>query len=224
MKRHEAAIVVLTNHEHKGGGTGFQLNFGSHQFTITNAHVCEMAGKDHQLEAASPLLPFTPIKILAKSPYTDLCILEPVKSLPALDLRFGDFNKGDKLEIWGHPRLRPLEKAKGKVIVKSHVIDVMLDFIYTIEQERACRQPKNEIIPSLFGPACIEHVRAQETSAQIEPGNSGSPVFDEAGKVGGVAFAGAVGANDHANGEIVPWASLYIFLMNYTQQYVDLTH
>lgn len=226
-RRTAESIVILTNDLHRGGGTGFELQYGKRQFTVTNDHVCGIATEDGTMMAHSPFLD-TPVRVhvLARSSYTDLCILEPIKELPALKLRLGDLKKGDKVAIWGHPLLHPLKTTYGRVLVASHFIDVVMGTVFTKADAKQCQGHKNYIREGWFGlPFCFEHVRAQWVSARIQPGSSGSPMLDEKGRVAGVAFAGV--QSDHPDGgygEVIPWASLYIFLANYTQVYVGLTN
>lgn len=219
-----SSIVMLTNAQHTSGGTGFEVRYGNKDFTVSNAHVCEMGYKDGYLRASGVGFKDLKIKILKQSPDTDLCLLEPIKLLPKLQLRKNEFKKGDQISIWGHPRLRPLEISKGKVTIESHVISVSAGIIFNKEEEDRCRFPKNHIVSGWFGmfKICIETVRAQLTSARIEPGNSGSPVLDQDMQVGGVAFAGLARTDGKAEAEIIPWASLYLFLARYTNVYIGL--
>jgi S1-C subfamily serine protease len=220
-RRMAESIFILTNGV-SGGGTAFQLQYGNHQFTVTNSHVCALS-KDGFLEVRSPYTDIQRIHILADSPFSDLCLLEPVKELPPLQLGIGNLQVGDGVHVWGHPRLTPLKKTDGKVTQDVHWDTVGLDYIFTHEDAKKCQQPKNLIMPGFF-PVCMEHVKAQTASALIQPGSSGSPVFDDKGKVRGVEFAAyATGGRGGDPGDLVPWSSLYIFLMGYTQEVVDLT-
>jgi Trypsin-like peptidase domain len=215
-----ASIVMLTNDAKTSGGTGFELNYGSHQFTVSNAHVCELAKiNGGYLLASNPYMFDTKLKVIEQSNTTDLCLLEPIRGLPKLDLRFGEFKKDSTIYMWGHPSLRPLEIAKGLIINPSHIVKVLVGYILTKKDYRDCKKPKNKIEKGWFFDECTEVVRSQMVRIHIETGNSGSPVIDETGRVGGVAFASDP---DETMAEIIPWASLYLFLMDYTHELVGL--
>ena len=214
-----ASIVMLLNPAKNAGGTGFELNYGNKQFTVTNAHVCQAGVKEGYMIARSRYLPDTELKILQISDKTDLCLLEPLSGLPKLNLRFGNFKKDTSIEVWGHPHLRPLEISHGKVTDPDHKVQVFLDYILTKKDRKECSKPKNKIEHDFMFDVCTEVVKAQQTNAHIEPGNSGSPVLDSNGRVGGVAFAADY---DGTIAEIIPWSSLYLFLMDYTHELVGL--
>ncbi len=192
-----------------GGGTGFQVLYKGHQVTMTNDHVCGIARTGGVLLGDSPYAPIHALHILVRSPDTDLCILTPMPELPPLHLGPSEFKTGDALTVLGHPKLRPLEASHGHATHISE-IDVLLNLIQTEADKNACTLPKNRIIDVFFGFAlgCAAHVRAQETTAHIEPGNSGSPVINRAGQVKGVAFA----AGGDGKAAIIPLRNIMQFL------------
>lgn len=191
-----------------GGGTGFQVMMNGKQYTLTNDHVCALAQHGF-LIGDSQYVAIQGLKVLLHSPDTDLCLLAPMKGLPALELGNRDFGKGERLTILGHPALRPLEASHGRAALTTFM-DVMIGIITSSQEARQCTLPKNRIVDLLFGLiyACVIHVEGQDTSAKIEPGSSGSPVVDSRGDVRGVAFA-----SDNAThrGAIIPFHSIRQF-------------
>ncbi len=137
-----------------GSCTGFELKTpDGTQVTVTNKHCCE-AGitnafvNDHIL----------PLNILSVAPTTDLCILQGIGNLPALDLADEAPQNGDDLTVIGYGLGFGPTTSNGKFV--QVIAGDMLD---------------------VYG--------AYYLTAQILPGNSGSPVLNSRGQVVGVAFA-----------------------------------
>lgn len=210
----EKTILRLMGPRFNGGGTGFEIIYHGHQYTMTNAHVCELGADEGYLVALSNWAPLYRLKIIAESPLTDLCLLSPVPYLPALTLGNGDLRNGDLVYVLGHPFLNPLTKTSGETVNESHFIDVELFEIGSKAEEAHCSLPKHRIISQFFGLSliCTEHLRSQLITAEIHPGSSGSPVFDSRGYVRGVVFASQTSGELANQAEIVPWSELNSFL------------
>ena len=197
--RHKVGTRVFTMKPHDkypGGGTGFQVEAASGKsFVITNDHVCEVSTDKQTMVAIDESGNSYKLKILQKSDYSDLCILEGVPNLSGLKLG-SNVSLGDIVEAVGHPSLLPLTTAKGEVIAVTDVDilhawikeDIYMDGI----DESECSKPKNEITRSGGGRlACLDITKgAYQTNMVIRPGSSGSPVVNSWGNVVGVAFAG----------------------------------
>lgn len=208
------SVVYVTNKEGTSGGTGFHVRAKSgEKYLVTNAHVCEGIEKDGEVyvRLATEDLPI-PRHVLQKSPTTDLCLVEALPQAKPVEMAESDPGAGDLLTAIGHPKLFQMTETSGLVIGPRKI--TMLDRLIPLPGE--CDEPKHERkeIDILFFkvPACLIHLDAIQTTVVILPGSSGSPLFDEAGKVRGVAF----GADSNDNwAAIVPVSDLREFLEHY---------
>lgn len=169
------------------GGTGFLLKVpGSKDgkvVLITNRHICDISSTMDAAEVFATGMSadgfwlvnqgrfYTGIKIKA-SDETDLCAIEPSAELLANHSSYEVSEKairaGDKVTIYGHPRLLPLTAYSGAIT------NVMLE-------------PLN----MSYGPFnATQKMYIGRLNFQIFGGNSGSPIVDrKTNKVAGVAFA-----------------------------------
>lgn len=177
------SIVELTPLENEqSGATGFELQLPTgRQVTVTNAHVCLLAGPNGQLRAHFENGQARPIRVLEISDKTDLCVMEGIPALPPL-MMAGQFSRFNRIFVLGHPYLHPLTLSMGYPTSYTG-IDVQADL-----SAEACTGEMYHVDP--FEGGCIESVVAFESSAVIYPGNSGSPVMNGSGEVVGVMFAG----------------------------------
>jgi serine protease Do len=203
------SVVRLFGTQSHGGGTGFLVSHMKHTYILTNDHVCGMADENGRILVDSPFTELQFTHIIAHSKDADLCVLAPIHGLPALTLSKREFRRHEGITVLGHPRLGALYPSHGRII-RTSMADVPIKFIQTDEDMKACSLPKNRIIHNiLFGDMCSLHVRAQETTAHVQPGNSGSPVLDDSGHVAGVVFAGTRSGNES---DIVPLKEIRRFL------------
>jgi S1-C subfamily serine protease len=192
--------VVRGAYNARGGGTGFAIKAPSGQsYVMTNDHVCAGSQDGINMFVHDDTGVGIPRRILEKSVYTDLCILEGMPGVEGLELT-SEPDLGQQLYVVGHPKLMPLTVSKGSLIGEEDVI-VPLGLV---KDKSECSQPKHVMIPLISlifgidpgpdytGPSlCAEKIKgAYLTNVIIQPGNSGSPVVDAFGNVVAVAFAG----------------------------------
>lgn len=201
-----------------GGGTGFQVKAPSgKKYLLTNAHVCEHTqdanGNVHIWFSNDT---FIERKVIEISGSTDLCLVEPLPGDAALELA-GYIEKGDSVNVVGHPRLQPLTVSQGEYI-GPETVQILAGIVGFDIEEKDCHKPKNQLldVETFFGPlkVCLVTIEAEKTTAIILGGNSGSPVVNTWGNVVGVMFAspGPEGSNW---GDMISLRDIRQFLRSY---------
>jgi S1-C subfamily serine protease len=196
---------ILSPRSLRSGGTGFAVKAPSgNVYTLTNAHVCQLAENGVMVAEREGALYAT--SVINVSATTDLCLLNQVK--PSEGLELGDSaSLHERLYIVGHPYLNPITISAGYTHATG---SPLINY---------CMSMFGNFLPSVMGEFdyvpnsnCIKAVRSVfATAAAAAPGNSGSPALDAFGKVVGVLFAGT------GTGEslIVPLEDIRDFLAAY---------
>lgn len=197
----------------RGGATGFvvRLPNGEQKF-LTNQHVCEGAGSNI-LPVILPGEKHTEKMLIEEADRgVDLCVAvhERVTNWPyAIELASEMPKKFDHISIAGHPFLQPLTFVEGYVVeIDKAKLLIPPSIMGT------CPPGTLQLdIPNPFGlpmPACELTLREALTTAEIYPGNSGSPVINDSNKLVGV-----VNLSDRrtARGSIVPIDDVRKFLL-----------
>lgn len=184
--------VMITNAQGNHGGSGVNIMTPKgNKYILTNAHVCEVGGKEGIVYVQSDYEErVIPRKVIEKSGFTDLCLVE---GLPNADyIKVGkEPLPGDYMWVVGHPRLYPTTMSQGEnigpmfMIVMDHIIE---------SKEDKCNLPKNQIVWVDYFiwrvPVCTIAIVANQTNVTVQGGNSGSPIVDFYGNLVGLVFAG----------------------------------
>jgi len=199
-------VVMLTNEENNSGGTGFAIRTPNNQvLTLTNAHVCALQNSKGEVFAGVSESRRIPLHVKEISKTSDLCLLEGIARMDGLSLA-SSVEKGDELDLVGHPHLMPLTLSKGSLIGYANVI------VGLSEGECEKEEGMMKTVIGFWGPICTEQFVAGLTNVPSLPGNSGSPMVNWKGDVIGVLFAG----DDEAHwGIIVKLSDVQEFLKDY---------
>lgn len=206
------SVVEIRNLAQTNGGTGFFLTMPSGKVkTVTNGHVCGLA------DASGAVVAYltNDIEILyVEAIYedNDLCVLSaPDKAIPLTIAN--SVNDTENIYVLGFPLLESKTLVKGQV---SGFKDIAVFQGYDVKCEgKTYKKVSPEAAGDLLGMIsgaqylCFRVTPAMIATANILPGNSGSPALNKYGHVVGVAFAGALGTG---RGMIVPLADLKNFL------------
>jgi len=178
--------VKITNMDENSGGTGVILNsYPSHSIILTNKHICEGVLEEGGVVKSSEGLSI--INSVRMSTFHDLCMIMVIKDLKYRTIVADSIDVQDDIFISGHPDLYPRQTVQGK-----YTGNMIINMVTGI---RPCT-PEEEARYGLYcllsgGVPILTPFEAWSTSAIIAPGNSGSPVFDDMGKLVALAFAGS---------------------------------
>lgn len=199
--------VKITNLESNSGGSGtIYSSDSSHSEVLTNAHVCGVVkngGLVHTSSGGSYMV--TSFKV---SEIHDLCLLTVAADLGGhTRISLAPPTLLDTSTVAGHPRLLPL------IVTSGHFSQKMIIQIMT--GVKACTQEDlqnpDTILFCVFagGLPIIKSFESLVVSNTIQPGSSGSAVYDSTGALAAVIFAGA---GDFGYGLAVPQEYVYSFL------------
>lgn len=99
-----------------GGGTGFHVVAPSGKtYIVTNRHVCRGAKNDTMWAAVRGTTKYHPVKIIERSSFTDLCLVEPLPGIEGLKVGVEPYI-GQQVAAIGHPNLQPKTYTEGDVV------------------------------------------------------------------------------------------------------------
>lgn len=181
------SVVKLTGEIPESGGTGFFVRAPSGKvYILSNAHVCRIGRETGRmvLREQGPLEGrYTGLSILERDDDSDLCLLEaPGAPRDAIELADG-LRVFEHLYVIGHPLLLDNTLTEGHVLGRE-IIPVGQPGLSAED----CQRPGRRWM-GLFGVCAVDH-EAMVSNIPILPGNSGSPVLNQDGRLVGVAFAG----------------------------------
>jgi S1-C subfamily serine protease len=213
--RHSVGSKVYTIKDKVGGGggTGFAIKAPSgSSYILTNDHVCGVSSDKQTVLVENEAGLSMRRRILVKSDFTDLCLIEGVPGVEGLKVG-SEPMIGQIVAAVGHPSLMPITLSRGEIITKEDVM-VMAGPISATGPDGSvqlappeaggitaaqCSMKKNRQIDQdldlgffvLKIKYCINVTEgAYRTNMLIQPGSSGSPVVNFWGDVVGVVFAG----------------------------------
>lgn len=206
---HTASIpmntVKITNSAGNSGGSGTIIEHKKSESSIlTNAHVCNVVKNGGYVHGAMGSAFVVSYK---KSEVHDLCVIKVAKDLgTSADVADDAPRMYDSATVSGHPHLLP------NIITKGHFSGKMV--ITLVTGVKPCngkeQSPQDVFFCSVLGVKPL--IRTLETvvvSATIQPGSSGSAVYDSNGDIAAVIFAGA---GDFGYGVAVPHEFIRTFL------------
>lgn len=201
-------FMIVNPSNPRSGGTGFVLNTGSKQYTITNAHVCKISPNGTMLAIQGDRQ--IRLMILGINEGADLCVLDAVPNQKGLTVG-KDVEMYGEVYIVGHPLLMPISVSAGWVRGRG-VFGI--NYCNSMQTKNflpqfVAEQDLGDILAALMD--CVRPMNAIISNADIKPGNSGSAVLNDDGEVVGVAFAG----DAQGTSLIVPQE----LLKNYLQQF-----
>jgi len=182
--------------ESGGHGTAFVVKSArGKKLLISNDHVCDMANMFDSMNAIDHTGESHLVKVLHRSPYTDLCILSAPQNAIALPIAKSNF-KDQKVFAVGYPLSKFMVAQFGRLKGRetSRIVDD--------KPINECTQPKNHIsrkkvpIRQIDGSTiyivdivCTIKVEGYFTTIPVDKGFSGSPMLNSDGEVSGVIFA-----------------------------------
>jgi S1-C subfamily serine protease len=191
--------VRVYNKKKNSGGTGSILKSTKNGSKIlTNKHVCRLIEQGGYVEQNET---YYPVESYKKFDDHDLCLIS-VEYNFNISLRISKTiaKPSDTIYVSGHPRLLP------HILTKGHLSDNMR--INLIIGVVPCEKPSMECM-FFGGEPIIREFDSQVISNLISPGSSGSAVFNDAGEIVGVVFAGM---GELSRGFIVPQKYILYFL------------
>lgn len=201
------ATVMITNVAKNSGGSGVVLSSDATSSTVlTNAHVCGVAKFGGIVTTTGGISGF--VSSYKVSATHDLCLITVSADLQAsASLAFAAPKKYDRATISGHPRLLPNILTFGHFSEKR-IVQVVMGSRACTEEE--FENPNTGLFCRFTGHLPIVRTfEAIVVSATIQPGSSGSGIFDADHRLAALVFAGS---GDLGYAMAVPYEYIDFFL------------
>lgn len=169
---------------HQGSATGFEIQAPSGQvYTLTNAHVCELAYQGLVLvQEKQNSQRFIPKRVIEIYEDNDLCLVEGMAGYEGLTLA-SSVSIGDRNYAIGYPLGEAMDFVSG--IIKDEGAILIPNDV----DPKECIGPNMKLEADEVFSYCLSVRRALITNLIIYPGNSGSPMVNAFGNVTGIIFA-----------------------------------
>lgn len=200
------ATVAIVRSDLKSGGTGVVLKSSSKQSTVlTNGHVCRVVenggivvGDDGRQHAVTGY---------KRSQAHDLCLVTVAADLEVeTKLASSAPDYYSSATVAGHPALLPTVVTSGHF--SGHLIINVLTEITPCTEEDL--KSSNAIMCIFFGGIPkVSTYESQLVTATIQPGSSGSAVYNSKGEISALVFAGS---GDLGYAIVVPYEFVAYFL------------
>lgn len=202
-----ATTAMITNFAGNSGGTGVVLTSNATESTVlTNKHVCAVVEYGGLVSTDNHRATVTSYR---ESEVHDICLITVNTNLEAnTELATNSPDLYTAAIAVGHPQLLNTIVTRGHFSGKE-VFDIMIGMRACTEEDQ--KNGFGMLCAILGGFPIIKTYQAQVISATIQPGSSGSAVFNDAGKIAGLVFAGS---DPLCYGHIVPLEYLQNFIKN----------
>jgi S1-C subfamily serine protease len=198
---------MITNLSGNSGGSGTIISSNKdYSEILTNSHVCGVVERGGNVITDNGIKHF--VTSYKKSSLHDLCLITVAEDLHvASKLAEASPKKYSLSIVSGHPKLLPTIISRGHFSSKLEVSVMIGTRECTVaDQQTPATQPFCDLLGKL---PIIKTYDAVITSALIQPGSSGSGIFNSNNELSAVVFAGS---GDIGYGLAVPYEYVSQFL------------
>lgn len=205
--------VRIVNLQMTGGGTGVILSSSKMEsLVLTNKHVCGVAEEGGFIVTHDARYLISEYKT---SNAHDICIAKVRANLNArTEVASYPPELYSDSYVAGHPRLMPFTLVKGHF--SDRIAVPILESIRRCTEKEIMHPELGRYCEAIGGIPVFKVYDAQFITNTIQPGNSGSAVYNSAGEIAGLVFAS--GSRELSYAIIVPQEYINNFLNNEMQK------